>query len=298
MSGFDPSATSSHKMSSMATPKPFNVHFWGVRGSIPTPSPETIRYGGNTPCVELNVSNHRLIFDAGTGLRVLGQHLMESHEPVKAHIFFTHTHWDRIQGFPFFKPAFLEGNDFCIYGQDSLDGASIKQRLYEQMLRPHFPVALQEMKSNLSFQHLSPGSVINLDDVTVETVALNSPNRAVGYRVNCGNYSVVYATDNHLQAHELDQNLLYLANGADVLIYDAAYTDHSQTHVEAVAQQMEAWHTGVQLATAAKVKCMVMFHHDPTHDDDFLDSMESQVQAKFPNARLAREGMVLDVTAL
>ena len=112
----------------------FQIKFWGVRGSIPCPGEQTVRYGGNTSCVEMQVGGERLIFDAGTGLRILGESLM-SQMPVKAHLFFTHSHWDHIQGFPFFTPAFIAGNRFNIYAMPSPNGATMKQRLHDQMRR-------------------------------------------------------------------------------------------------------------------------------------------------------------------
>jgi phosphoribosyl 1,2-cyclic phosphodiesterase len=197
-------------------PADFEVKFWGVRGNVPTPGAETIRYGGNTACVEIKAGHQRLIFDGGTGLRVLGKRLRVE-MPVQAHLFFTHTHWDRIQGFPFFDPAFIEGNRFDIYGAVGANGASIKQRLSEQMLRPNFPVSLQAMRSHLQFHDIAPGSVITLDDVVIETISLNRPNGALGYRVTWNGRSVVYATDTEHEPNKLDQALLYISNQADLL---------------------------------------------------------------------------------
>lgn len=272
------------------------MRFWGVRGSIPTPGMETVRYGGNTACVELQVAGKRLIFDGGTGLRVLGKHLVKE-MPVQAHLFFTHTHWDRIQGFPFFIPAFIEGNSFDIYGAAGQNGASIKQRLCEQMLRPNFPFPLQMMRSNLRFHDISPGSVITLDDVVVETISLNRPNRALGYRITWNGYSVVYATDTEHLPNQTDQGLLYLAHQADLLIYDAAYADHTyyDPTSEPAQQQIATWYAGIEVAVAAQVKQIILFHHDPAHGDEFLDQVETEVKSCFPNVQLAREGMLLRV---
>ena len=138
----------------------FKINFWGVRGSIPCPGASTVRYGGNTPCVEMEVGGERLIFDGGTGLRVLGQSLLGK-MPVQAHIFFSHSHWDHIQGFPFFVPAFIKGNTFKIYGAVTPNGATIKQRLNDQMLHPNFPVPLQIMQSDLQFYDLDIGKKIS-----------------------------------------------------------------------------------------------------------------------------------------
>jgi phosphoribosyl 1,2-cyclic phosphodiesterase len=292
MSGFKPSLASFQPNDACE----FEVRFWGVRGSIPTPSKETIRYGGNTACVELRVAGKRLIFDGGTGLRILGKSLLQQ-MPVEAHIFFTHTQCDRIQGFPFFIPAFLEGNCFHIYGAMGLNGASIKQRLSAQMLQPNFPVPLQEMQSDLSFHNIVPGSIIPLDEVTVETVSLNRVTGALGFRIIWNGYSVVYATDTEQNLAQAGQSLKYLADQADLLIYNAVCADHAYYDPKAVvaARQSSTWQSWVEVAIDARVKQVVMFHHDPTHDDDFLDQIETEMQSVYPNVHLAREGMVLQL---
>ncbi len=272
----------------------FLIRFWGVRGNIPTPGIETVRYGGNTACIEVLVGGQRLVFDGGTGLRVLGKH-MQKEMPVTAHLFFTHTYWDRIQGFPFFVPAFIPGNCFHVYGAMGQNGASIKQRLGEQMLRPNFPVPLQEMQSTLTFNNIHAGSVITLGDVVVETISLNRPNAALGFRVTWEGYSMVYATDTEHTADGLDQSLLYLSQGADLLIYDAYYAEHDHYGKAAIARPIATWESGIEVANVANVKQVVMFHHDPMHDDDFLDRVETEVQARFANVQLAREGMAISL---
>lgn len=276
----------------------FTVKFWGVRGNIPTPGMETVRYGGNTSCVELQVAGHRIIFDGGTGLRGLGKQLLRE-MPVEAHIFFTHTHWDRIQGFPFFAPAFVSGNQFEIYGAVGQNGASIKQRLSDQMLRPNFSLPLQMMQAALCFHDIAPGSVIALEKtlektVVIETIALHRSNGALGYRVTWNGHSVVYATDVEYQANQIDPGLLYLANQADLLIYDIADTAPIG-HV--VSASSPVWKTGLEVANATQVKQITLSHHDPGDEDDFLDQVEAKIQAKAANVRLAREGMVLSIVA-
>lgn len=274
----------------------FTVHFWGVRGSIPAPGAETVRYGGNTSCVEMRVGGKCLIFDGGTGLRVLGKHLMKQ-MPIEAYMFFTHSHWDHIQGFPFFIPAFIPGNCFHIYGSLAPNGASIKERLTQQMQDPNFPVPIQIMKSDLRFYDLVPGDVFKIDDITIETGHLNHPNTAMGYRVTWQGHSVVYATDTEHFPDRLDENLLHLARNADALIYDACYTDEEYHNPKAprIGWGHSTWQAGLAVAKAAGVKHPIMFHHDPNHDDDFLDDVEAQVKAECPKAFLAREGMNLKV---
>jgi phosphoribosyl 1,2-cyclic phosphodiesterase len=176
--------------------EPFQVQFWGVRGLIPTPSTHNSRYGGNTACVEMSVAGKRLIFDGGTGLRILGGIWQELEQPLEAHLFFTNSQSNRIQGFPFFAPAFISGNCFHIYGTAASNGASIKQCLCDQMLQPHFPYPLQVMQSALEFYNLTPGKLVELNkDIKITTALINKTQRSIGYRVNWGDYNIAYATD-------------------------------------------------------------------------------------------------------
>ncbi|TAE61892.1 MAG: MBL fold metallo-hydrolase [Nostocales cyanobacterium] len=277
----------------------FTVQFWGVRGSIPCPGPHTVRYGGNTPCVAMQVGGKRLIFDCGTGVHVLGQYLL-TQMPVEGHIFFTHSHWDHMQGFPFFTPAFIKGNNFNIYGAIAPDGSTIEQRLNDQMLHPNFPVPLQIMQSNLDFHNIQAGEPIHIDDITIETAYLNHPGEAVGYRVNWRGGAAVYITDTEHYPDKLDENVLWLSRNADVLIYDSTYTDDEYYSSKApkIGWGHSTWQEAVKIAQAANVKTLVIFHHDPSHNDDFLDDVGQQAADKFPGAIMAREGLVLQVSVL
>ena len=294
---YSPISTTQLKDASAEQTVEFTVQFWGVRGSIPTPGADTVRYGGNTACVELIAGGNRLIFDGGTGLRILGKHLLHQRAQINAHIFFTHTHWDRIQGFPFFIPAFTEGNCFHIYGAAAANGASIKQCLTDQMLRPNFFTPLQEMRSEMKFFNISAGSIIPIDDIIVEAISLNRSTSALGYRVTWQGHSVVYATDTDHHLSTEDQNLLYLAHQADLLIYDGSCID-SSSHDQVIDSDSDLtpWRVGVEIAKNAGVRQLIMFHHSPAHDDDSLDHIEMEIQTKFSNARLAREGMILQIS--
>jgi phosphoribosyl 1,2-cyclic phosphodiesterase len=276
--------------------KCFQIKFWGVRGSIPCPGWETVRYGGNTSCVEMQVGGERLIFDGGTGLRLLGQSLM-AESPVKAHLFFTHSHWDHIQGFPFFIPAFIRGNTFKIYAVPSSNGATLKQRLDDQMSHPNFPVPLQIMEADLEFYNLEMGETLHYGDVSVETLPLNHPGEAVGYRVNWRGLSAAYITDTEHFPDRLDDNVLALAWQADVMIIDATYTDeeYNDPQYSKVGWGHSTWQQAVKIARAAQVKQLVLFHHDPAHNDDFLDRIGEQVRKIFPETILAREGLSIEL---
>lgn len=274
----------------------FVVQFWGVRGQISAPGKETIHYGGNTSCVEMRVGTKRLIFDCGSGFRVLGNNLL-SQMPVEAHIFFTDCLWDSIQGFPFFMPAFIPGNCFHLYGAEASNGATMEQRISSQMLNPNFPVPLQVMRSELKFYDLTVNPKILLDDVTIESVILNYSYRSIGYRVSWQGHSAVYATSRQPYDNHLDKNLLHLAQGADLLILDAPYTlgEQDLCSASALLWQDELWQTGIATAKAAQVKRIVISRYNPDYNDDFLEKMEKQVQLVFPNDLLAREGMILSV---
>jgi phosphoribosyl 1,2-cyclic phosphodiesterase len=271
----------------------FWVKFWGVRGLIPTPNSHTCRYGSNTACVEIHIAGQRLIFDGGTGLRILGKTWQQLEKPLEAHLFFTNCQSNRIQGFPFFAPAFISENCFHIYGTAASNGASIKQCLCDQMLQPHFPYPLQVMQSELQFYNLTPGKEVVLDDVQITTALINKNQRSIGYRVTWGEHSVAYATDLQKSLDlEEQKRILQIIEGADLLITNATYTPPTNQNHESAEL---LWKTPVDLAQSAGVKKLVISHHHPDDDDDFLDHIQDQVKSAFPNVLLACEGMVLPV---
>lgn len=274
----------------------FVVEFWGVRGSIPTPGSSTVRYGGNTSCVEMRLGEKRLIFDGGTGLRVLGLNLMKQ-MPVEAHIFFSHTHWDHIQGFPFFVPAFVPVNKFHIHGAIAPDGTTIKECLSDQMVNPNFPIPLQVMGSDMKFYDFSTGDVIKIDDIEIETAPLNHPNFAIGYRICWQGKTVVYCPDTEHYEDRFDENVLHLARKADLLIYDATYTNEEYYNAESpkIGWGHSTWQVGVEIAKKAGVKQIAMFQHDPSHHDNLLDEVQVALQSVFPNGLVAKEGMTIPI---
>ncbi|MDE5117824.1 MAG: MBL fold metallo-hydrolase, partial [Trichodesmium sp. St2_bin2_1] len=242
----------------------FVVKFWGVRGSVPTPGKDTLKYGGNTSCIEMQVGGKRLIFDGGTGIRELGKEMMQE-MPVEAYLFFTHYHWDHIQGFPLFTPAFSKGNCFHIYGAIPPEGESMKQHFIDRVLHYNSPIPLKGMQADLQFYELEHGQKMMLHDIEIETGSLNHPNTAMGYRVTWNGRSAVYCSDTEHFSDRLDEHVVHLARGADVLIYDAMYTDdeyHSSKSPK-VGWGHSTWQEAIKVAKAAGVKRVVIFHHEP-----------------------------------
>jgi phosphoribosyl 1,2-cyclic phosphodiesterase len=277
-----------------ATSSEFAVKFWGVRGSIPTPGKTTVRYGGNTSCVEMLIGGRRLIFDGGTGLQELSKDLMQD-LPDELYMFFTHYHWDHIQGFPFFLPAFTPGHKLKIYGSVPENGDSLRKHFIERVLHPNSPIPLDNLTDTIEFVDVKCGTTFELDDIKIETGPLNHPNTAMGYRITWNGKSIFYCTDTEHLPDCIDEHVLKLAQGADMLIYDAMYTDDEYHNPKApkIGWGHSTWQEGVKVAKAANVKTLVVFHHDPNHSDDFLDTLTPEVQAAHENSVLAREGMKL-----
>ena len=209
------------------------VQFWGTRGSLARPGKTTLRYGGNTSCVQITSPNGSLvILDCGTGAHDLGRHLLgETQGPQRGSILFSHTHWDHIQGFPFFAPLFVRGWQWDIYGPAGL-GRSLRQALSGQMENTYFPVTLDDMGSSIRFHDLVEGS-LEIDDIRITTRYLNHPSLTLGYRLEMGRASVVYACDHEpysriegdASVHQLDRRHAQFLAGADLVIHDAQFTD-------------------------------------------------------------------------
>ena len=275
----------------------FLVRFWGVRGSIPVPGHTTVEMGGNTTCVEIRAGSEIIIFDAGTGLRELGCELM-AELPVSVKLFFTHVHWDHIQGFPFFAPAFVKGNRFDLYGGRKVT-ASLSEILSGQMEFPNFPVSLDAMGSRMNFHDLHEGEVVPAGGATVTNTNLNHPGGVIAYRVDYQGHSVVFATDTEHYSC-LDEKLVTLARGADVLIYDAMYTPEEYAGDTGEPPKTgwghSTWEEGVRVARAAGVRNLVLTHHDPDHDDDQVRAIEAAAQEAFSESQAAYEGLVLDLS--
>ncbi|MBI4547635.1 MAG: MBL fold metallo-hydrolase [Ignavibacteriae bacterium] len=296
------------------------LKFWGTRGSISTPGKQTVRYGGNTPCIELRLAHNELvILDAGTGIRNFGEQLIENGESIKAYLLVSHPHWDHIQGFPFFKPAFISGNELTIVGGET-DKVSLQKMIADQMNRIYFPIQLKELKATLKFFRVKEGH-FSMFNAQVQTLYLNHPSFAIGYRITQGGKTVVYISDNEpfdrrvAQAMknvekvivdkysksngDPNQRVFDFVYGADVLIHDATYTP--EEYVDRVGWGHSHYLFTLNVAAEGNVKRLVLFHHDPAHSDETVDEILKKCKKEIRNRQYkfqctaAAEGMEIEV---
>lgn len=282
-------------MTSGSARSPFSVRFWGVRGTIPCPGAGTLRYGGNTPCVEVTCGEHRLVFDAGTGLRRLGQTLLANGHTVTSHVFLTHTHLDHVNGLPFFRPAYDGRNRFEFWaGHLTPQRRRLDEVLGTLMQAPFFPVPFDIMHACIAFHDFQAGDELTpLADVKIKTAALRHPGGATGYRVEFDSRAFAYITDTEHDGDRLDENILRLIDGADLVVYDATYTEaEMETHR---GWGHSSWQQGLRLMEEAAADRFVAFHHDPDHDDQRLDAIASEMAGHRDRAIMAVEGEVIEL---
>jgi len=272
-------------------PAKLSVRFWGVRGSIPCPGPDYVRYGGNTSCLEVRCGDRLLIFDGGTGLRPLGRHL-DALGPMDADLYYTHTHFDHINGLPFFSSAYAQANRLRTWAGHLLPDNTLRYVLSELMMAPLFPIPITILGADLSFHDFRAGETLEpAPGVVLKTALLNHPNGATGYRVEYAGKSICYITDTEHVPGQPDRNILKLISGADLVIYDSTYTDDEfPTYV---GWGHSTWQEGVRLADAAGVKRLVIFHHDPSHIDSAMDRIAEAAERARPGTLVAAEGMSL-----
>jgi len=268
----------------------FEVTFWGVRGSVPAPGAATQRYGGNTPCVEVRAGARRIVLDAGSGLRPLGERLRDAGGRVEADVLLSHYHYDHLQGLPFFAPLAEPGNRFVFHGPRR-EGRSVQDVLEGQMVPPYFPVTLDQLaRAAIEFRSIEPGEPFTIGPVRINSAELDHPGGNLGYRLEYRGRSLVYATDVE-HTEQPAEALVELARGADVLLHDAMYT--AEEYEERRGWGHSTWNGALATAEKAKVKRLVLFHHDPDRSDRALDAVLKRVQRAFPKAIAAREGLTL-----
>jgi phosphoribosyl 1,2-cyclic phosphodiesterase len=284
------------------------LKFWGVRGSIPTPGKDTVKYGGNTPSLELRLDNDQLIiFDAGTGIRNLGDYLIAKGESLNTSILVTHPHWDHIQGFPFFKPAFISGNEITVYGTDR-EEIDLQHIIADQMKRIYFPVQLNELKAKIHFRSIGEEE-FTVHGATVRTMYMNHPGFTVGYRLEHNGRTIVYISDNepfdHAAAVSLSNfeplvmkkfsetpgdahaRIVEFAKNADVFIHDSTYTP--EEYVDKVGWGHSHYLFTLSIADKARVKHCILFHHEPNRTDAQIDAILEKCRNEIKTRRYTFE---------
>ncbi|MFA6203234.1 MAG: MBL fold metallo-hydrolase [Gallionella sp.] len=293
------------------------IKFWGVRGSIASPGPATVKYGGNTTCIEIRSDDNQLIIlDGGTGIFPLAQSLLKN-LPVTAHIFNTHSHWDHIQGLPFFIPIFIPGNTIKLYGaRDPVTGDGPERIINVQLQYSFFPVREAEIQSRFEYVSLMPNTPLTLGDATITPTLLNHPVINLGYRIDCNGKSIFFTGDHeaHFNIYDLedegyaeyqaliDEQCLAIVNavrGVDVLIADCSYTP--EEHRAKIGWGHGTFDSSIKLALNAGAKILYCTHHEPTRSDDELERVFAEALERNAGilgqleVRLAREGQEIEV---
>jgi phosphoribosyl 1,2-cyclic phosphodiesterase len=267
-----------------------SLTIWGARGSIPAPGPHTLRYGGETTCLEVNAGPHVFVVDCGSGVRACGRSLAA--RGVKAvDVIFTHTHMDHICGLPFFCCAYDPNVEVTLWGGHVPPGGSFEEIVERLMSPPIFPVATSAL-NNTHFRHYTPGGRMTLAcGVELSTIRLNHPGNACGYRVDWRGSSIAIITDHEHGNPETDAKVAAFVEGANVMIYDAMYRDEEYPRFVGWGHSTPG--KALELAARAGIATPVLFHHDPNRTDEALDLIRAEAVAAFPGAEVAREGMTL-----
>nr|WP_198411786.1 MBL fold metallo-hydrolase [Microvirga flavescens] len=264
------------------------VRFWGIRGSTAASGPRFVEFGGHTPCVEIRCGERLFVVDAGTGIAALG-HALGKAAPKEIDILLSHLHLDHVGGLPFFKPVVLDKERVIRTYCGHLDGETAKEALDRLFSPPLFPVRLEQLPARLEHQGFKAGETLTFaDGASVRTHPLNHPGGATGYRFDHAGRSICYISDIEHSDPWPDPALAAFVHGADLVIYDGMFSEAEYSHC--VGWGHSTWEKGVELARAADVKNLAIFHLYPGHDDEYLRATEKELQAVMPSAFLAREG--------
>jgi phosphoribosyl 1,2-cyclic phosphodiesterase len=277
----------------------FKIKFWGVRGSRPVPGKDTLIFGGNTSCVSVEIDGTLLILDAGTGICNLATELEKSKNKIQTHMFITHTHWDHIQGFPFFTPAFTKGNEITLYGQNKLNNTFFNL-MKGQMAYEHFPVQLEEMAAQIDFKEVKKRDKLRINEnIVVRTETNHHPGGSISYRIEYkGKRSCCYITDNE-HGSCVDNDLKAFVKGADVVIYDANFTDSEYYGEDGQFPRIgwghSTWQEGIKLMEASDAKDLILFHHAIYRTDKELYRIEQEAKKRYGRCAAAAEGMAIEL---
>jgi phosphoribosyl 1,2-cyclic phosphodiesterase len=270
----------------------YKLTIWGARGTVPTPAQGMLRFGGNTSClaVELNESEH-IVLDCGSGVRLLGNSLKaQTDRERRFHIFFTHYHFDHVEGLPLFQPIYDPNSRITFHGFES--GGRPVGEILESLIRPpYFPVTFADVPATVDYRGVD-GTPVEIGDVTVSSLPLNHPDGCLSFRLERGDRRIVYATDHEHGDEPTDKALVEFSRGADCLIYDATYM---RAEYESLRKGWghSTWYAAVRTAMAAGVGKLLLFHHHPEHSDDDLEKVLAISQQEYPATEIAREGMQL-----
>ncbi|WP_153769732.1 MBL fold metallo-hydrolase [Labrenzia sp. CE80] len=268
----------------------FSLRCWGARGSTPTPGASTLRYGGETICLEIRAGDALLLVDCGSGARNLGMDLCRE-MPREFDLLFTHTHLDHICGLPFFKPAYDERFKVRAWAGHFQDETSLADIVSRIMSPPIFPVAAKTLKA-VEFKSFTAGDTLERDgELVIRTVKLNHPGGACGYRFEYRGKSIAVITDHEHGNSEIDASVRSFVEGVDYMIYDAMFTDEEYPTYEGWGHS--TWQKALELAGQANVKVPVLIHHDPRRSDDELDEIARAAEAIHPGTLIAKEGMLI-----
>ena len=264
-----------------------NVTFWGVRGAIPTPQRENLGFGGETPCVEIEAEGRRIVLDAGTGVRQLGHRMLSGLGPagLNEDILLSHFHWDHVQGLPHFAPLYKNG---ILRFHSLLPAESLHTTLSALMAAPYFPLAFDTTAVTKQFRQFKSLSPFEIGPFLIKPFPLRHPQGCTGFRIECRGHVVVYATDHEQGDAENDAIFREHASGADLLIADAQYTP--EEYSQRIGWGHSTWLAAAEIAKRAKVKRLVLFHHDPLRDDDSLNEIVLLARKVFPLTDAGREG--------
>jgi phosphoribosyl 1,2-cyclic phosphodiesterase len=272
---------------------PFQIRFWGVRGSLPVAELDTLRVGGNTSCVEVRCGERVLLLDAGSGVMQAGRALAS--EGIREFdLFLSHSHYDHIIGLPFFEPVFIEGARMTIWSGHLWGKMSTDDMVNQFMRPPYFPIGPGACCANLAYHDFRAGDVLDVHPgIAIRTTSLNHPGGAVGYRIDQAGRSLAYLTDTEHKPGTIDQQLADFIVNCDLVIYDCTFIEEEMPRYEGFGHS--SWQQGVKLCMAANAKRFAIFHHALYRTDDELDAIEADAKAVFPGAFVAREGTTLEL---
>jgi phosphoribosyl 1,2-cyclic phosphodiesterase len=264
------------------------VKFWGVRGSIPVSARDYLACGGNTTCVEIRAGKSIIVIDSGTGIRALGMNLEEEFagSKLEIHVLLTHFNWDHIQGLPFFAPLYSAEHEIKFYSAHPPE--KLRELLEGEMSTPYFPVDFDLLPARRSFEGLT-NDVLRLPNASVYPFPMNHPQGATGFRIEVGGRVITHASDLEHGDPQLDQTLRKYGENSDLLIYDAQYTPEQYPSKQGWGHS--TWLEATRVARDCDAKRLLLFHHDPGHDDSMMQTILNQARQHFANTDVAQEGM-------